>query len=93
MAKRMVRKREKTRDKTNDTKTGWNKDKERNDGEKRSQLQEGLENIDFRDTMLLRKFVTQHGKIVPSRITGATATQQREIARAIRRARVIGIMP
>ncbi|MEI6217998.1 MAG: 30S ribosomal protein S18 [bacterium] len=52
-----------------------------------------MENIDFRDTMLLRKFVTQHGKIVPSRITGATATQQREIARAIRRARVIGIMP
>lgn len=93
MAKRMVRTKEKTRDKVKDTKTGWNKEKERNDGEKRSQLQEGLDSIDFRDAMLLRKFVTQHGKIMPSRLTGATATQQRAIARAIRRARVIGFMP
>ncbi|MEI6807311.1 MAG: 30S ribosomal protein S18 [bacterium] len=52
-----------------------------------------MDNIDFRDGMLLRKFVTQHGKIMPSRLTGATATQQRAIARAIRRARVIGFMP
>lgn len=93
MAKRMVRTREKTRDKAKDSKMGWNKEKERNDGEKRSQLQEGLDNIDFRDSMLLRKFVTQHGKIMPSRLTGATATQQRAIARAIRRSRVIGFMP
>lgn len=93
MAKRMVRTRDRARDNAREAKKGWNKDKERNDGEKRSQLQEGLDNIDFRDGMLLRKFVTQHGKIMPSRITGATAAQQREIARAIRRARVIGLMP
>ncbi|MEI6970654.1 MAG: 30S ribosomal protein S18 [bacterium] len=56
-------------------------------------MQEGLDNIDFRDGMLLRKFVTQHGKIMPSRLTGATAKQQRQIARAVRRSRVIGLMP
>ncbi len=93
MAKRMVGTRDRNKDKAKDSKSGWNKDKDRNDGEKRSQLQEGLDNIDFRDGMLLRKFVTQHGKIMPSRLTGATAKQQRQIARAVRRSRVIGLMP
>ena len=81
------------RTRTRETKPGWNKDRERNDSEKKSQLQEGLSNIEFRDSALLRKYVTQHGKITPSRITGTTAKQQRAIARAIRRARVVGIMP
>ena len=79
--------------KTRDPKKNWNKDNERSDGERKSQLQDGLRNIDFRDVAMLRKFVTQHGKIVPSRLTGATAKQQRELARAIRRSRVLGLMP
>jgi len=76
-----------------DSKKAWDKDKERNEGEKRAMLQEGLHDIDFRDAGLLRKYVTQHGKLMPSRLTGVTAKQQRALARAIRRARVLGMMP
>jgi small subunit ribosomal protein S18 len=42
---------------------------------------------------LLRRFLTEHGKIMPSRLTGATAKQQRQIKRAVRRLRVMGILP
>lgn len=53
---------------------------------------EAIKNIDPRDIELLRKFTTEQGKIVPSRLTGALPTQQRAIARAIRRARVMGLL-
>ncbi|MGF1574929.1 MAG: 30S ribosomal protein S18 [Cyanophyceae cyanobacterium] len=46
--------------------------------------------IDYKDTELLKRFVTERGKILPRRITGLTAKQQRELTVAIKRARVMG---
>ena len=54
---------------------------------------EGVQDIDPKDYDLLGKFVTDHGKIIPSRLTGASAKQQRQLKRAIRRARVMGLLP
>jgi small subunit ribosomal protein S18 len=54
---------------------------------------EGVKEINYKDQELLRKFMTERGKIMPRRITGASARQQREIQRAIRRARVMGLLP
>ena len=48
--------------------------------------------VDSNDIDLLRRFVTEYGKIVPSRITGVTAMQQREIKRGVRRARNMGLL-
>ena len=59
---------------------------------KRSRYLEGVSTIDPRDYELLSKFVTEHGKIVPARLTGASARQQRQIKRGVRRARNIGMM-
>ena len=50
-------------------------------------------NIDYKDVRLLQGFVSERGKIVPSRITAVSAKKQRELAQAIKRARFIGIMP
>ncbi|OEJ68694.1 30S ribosomal protein S18 [Magnetovibrio blakemorei] len=49
--------------------------------------------IDFRDTKLLSRYVSERGKIVPSRITSVSAKKQREMAIAIKRARYIGLLP
>lgn len=54
---------------------------------------EGVTRIDYKDAELLRRFMTERGKIMPQRTTYATAKQQREIKRAIRRARVMGLLP
>lgn len=54
---------------------------------------EGVTEIDYKDHELLRKFMTDRGKIMPRRLTGITAKQQRQITRAIRRARVMGLLP
>ncbi len=51
------------------------------------------EPIDYKDVDLLRKFVTERGKILPRRITGLTAKQQRALTTAIKRARVIALLP
>jgi small subunit ribosomal protein S18 len=59
---------------------------------KRSRHLDGVKSIDINDHDFLRKFVTEHGKIIPSRLTGATAKQQRRIKRGVRRARVIGVI-
>ncbi len=59
---------------------------------KRSHFVEGIKDIDANDIEFLRKFITEHGKIIPSRLTGATAKQQRKIKIAIRRARVMGFL-
>jgi len=53
---------------------------------------EQLKDIDPRDYELLRKFMTEQGKIIPPRYTGANPRQQRAVARAIRRARVMGVL-
>ena len=59
---------------------------------KHSRHLDGVKAVDFRDYELLRKFVTEYGKIIPARLTGANPKQQRQIKRAIRRARNIGLM-
>ncbi len=54
---------------------------------------EGVTRIDYKDCELLKKFMTERGKVMPRRLTGTTAKQQREIRRAIGRARVLGLLP
>lgn len=54
---------------------------------------EGVEHIDYKDAELLRRFMTERGKIMPRRTTYASAKQQRQIRCAIRRARVMGMLP
>jgi small subunit ribosomal protein S18 len=49
--------------------------------------------IDYKDQALLKYFITDRGKLVPRRITGNCAKHQREIAVAVRRARMIALMP
>ena len=49
--------------------------------------------IDYKDVRLLQGFVSERGKIVPSRITAVSTKKQRELARAIKRARHIGLLP
>lgn len=49
--------------------------------------------IDWRDAQLLSRFVTEHGKIVPRRVSGVTAKNQRKLAKAIKTARQMGILP
>jgi small subunit ribosomal protein S18 len=49
--------------------------------------------IDYKDTRLLQRFVSERGKIVPSRITAVSAKKQRELARAIKRARFLALLP
>ncbi|MBW4561708.1 MAG: 30S ribosomal protein S18 [Mojavia pulchra JT2-VF2] len=51
------------------------------------------EPIDYKDVDLLRKFVTERGKILPRRITGLTSQQQRELTLAIKRARIVALLP
>ncbi|BAY42575.1 30S ribosomal protein S18 [Kalymmatonema gypsitolerans NIES-4073] len=51
------------------------------------------EPIDYKDVDLLRKFVTERGKILPRRITGLTSQQQRDLTLAIKRARLVALLP
>lgn len=52
-----------------------------------------VERIDFRDTERLSKFTSERGKILPRRISGSCAHHQRQLSRAIKRARGIALMP
>ena len=54
---------------------------------------EKIDNIDYKDVELLQKFVTDRGKILPKRVTGTCAIHQREVARAIKRARIVALLP
>ncbi|MCC0056514.1 MAG: 30S ribosomal protein S18 [Rhodobiaceae bacterium] len=49
--------------------------------------------IDYKDPKLLQRYMSERGKIVPSRITAVSAKKQRELARAIKRARFLGLLP
>ncbi|HXW28124.1 MAG TPA: 30S ribosomal protein S18 [Xanthobacteraceae bacterium] len=49
--------------------------------------------IDYKDVKLLQRYVSERGKIVPSRITAVSANKQRELSRAIKRARFLGLLP
>lgn len=52
-----------------------------------------VKNIDYLDTLALRKLTTERGKILPSKITGNCARHQRQAAKAIKRSRQIGLLP
>ena len=49
--------------------------------------------IDYKDVRLLQGFMSERGKIVPSRITAVSGKKQRELAKAIKRARHLGLLP
>jgi len=59
---------------------------------KSSMLAKG-EVVDYKDVRRLQRFLTERGKILPRRATGMTAKQQRQVARAIKRARQIALLP
>ncbi len=49
--------------------------------------------IDYKDTKLLQRYISERGKIVPARITAVSAKKQRELAKAIKRARYLALLP
>ncbi len=54
---------------------------------------EGVKEIDYKDLNTLKSYITETGKIVPSRITGTKAKYQRQLSTAIKRARYIALLP
>ena len=54
---------------------------------------EGIKEIDYKDLDLLRQYISETGKIVPRRITGTSARYQRQLARAVKRARYLALLP
>jgi small subunit ribosomal protein S18 len=54
---------------------------------------EGVKEIDYKDLDTLRNYITETGKIVPSRITGTKANYQRQLAAAVKRARFLALLP
>ncbi len=54
---------------------------------------EGVKEIDYKDIATLKSYVSETGKIVPSRITGTKARYQRQLATAIKRARFLALLP
>lgn len=64
----------------------------RDDYKRDPELLKGIEEIDYKDAELLKKFMTDRGKILGRRILGTNARQQRQIKQAIRRARVVGLI-
>lgn len=53
----------------------------------------GAPTIDYKDVRLLQRYISERGKIIPSRITAVCAKKQRELAQAIKRARFLGMLP
>lgn len=53
----------------------------------------GITHIDYKDTDLLKKFVSERGKILPRRVTGTSAKYQRKLTVAIKRARTMALLP
>lgn len=54
---------------------------------------EGVVEIDYKDISTLKNYITESGKIVPSRITGTSAKYQRQLSTAIKRARFLALLP
>jgi small subunit ribosomal protein S18 len=54
---------------------------------------EGVKQIDYKDLAILKQYITETGKIVPSRITGTKAFYQRQLSAAIKRARYLSLLP
>ena len=53
----------------------------------------GIEEIDYKDIKLLKEYITETGKIVPARVSGTAAKYQRQLTRAIKRARHLALLP
>lgn len=60
---------------------------------RRKKLAKNANEIDYKDVNLLKNYISETGKIVPSRITGTSAIEQRRVALAISRARFLGLLP
>jgi len=54
---------------------------------------EKIKEIDYKDITILKNYITESGKIVPSRITGTRAKYQRQLSQAIKRARYLSLLP
>jgi small subunit ribosomal protein S18 len=54
---------------------------------------EGIEEVDYKDVDLLKDFIGETGKIIPSRITGTKARYQRQLSTAVKRARYLALLP
>ena len=52
-----------------------------------------IDYIDYKDVDLLKRFISERGKILPRRVTGTSAKNQRKVANAIKRARIMGLLP
>jgi small subunit ribosomal protein S18 len=52
-----------------------------------------ITNVDYKEVGLLSKFITEQGKIMPGRVSGNCALHQRQVARAIRQARIMALLP
>lgn len=52
-----------------------------------------IQKIDYKDVELLKKFISERGKILPRRVTGTSAKYQRQLTKAIKRARQIALLP
>mgnify|MGYP000157935104 CR=1 FL=1 len=81
-----------------------NNDKERNNNNARNSrpsrrrrvsrlMAERIDYIDYKDMKLLQSFIAENGKILPRRLTGVSAWQQRKLAEAIKRARNVALLP
>ncbi len=75
------------------TKRAPRRDANEDASRKRVRMLKADQQVDYRDYEFLRKFMTERGKILPGRVTGANTKQQRQVKRAIRRARVMGLLP
>ena len=54
---------------------------------------DGVEKIDYKDLATLKNYITETGKIVPSRITGTRSFYQRQLSEAVKRARFLALLP
>jgi small subunit ribosomal protein S18 len=54
---------------------------------------EGIKEVDYKDTSILKDFIAENGKIIPARITGTKAKYQRQLSTAIKRARFLALLP
>ena len=52
-----------------------------------------VENIDYKDIARLRRYMSERGKILPRRVTGTCALHQRDVTKAIKRARIVALLP
>ena len=72
-------------------------DKKRGGGMRRKKVcqfcADKADGVDYKETDKLKKYITERGKILPKRITGTCAMHQRQVMRAIKRARIVALLP